>query len=214
MKFARYLEDTQVRWKTAQSQYRRIDNLLPPAKTPEWKRAYMWALLANRLVVGNRLLIWLLSDYRKLKRCVREISGVQLERSRSGPSSRTSVRSGATAPGVGPDGVVVSSARTPRGSPLTFRGANPLPPASEHSFTPSRAGREADRLSDNRLPFPTYGSHRHSPPLTRMSSAREPEPTSPMTELPPALQDPADGRVPTSSGRTGRQTHVTRLGAV
>ncbi|KAF8320211.1 SPX domain-containing protein [Cantharellus anzutake] len=154
---------------------------LEDTQTPEWKRAYI--------------------DYRKLKRCVREISGVQLERSRSGPSSRTSVRSGPTAPGVGPDGVVVSSARTPRGSPLTFRGANPLPPASEHSFTPSRAGREADRLSDNRLPFPTYGSHGHSPPLTRMSSAREPEPTSPMTELPPALQDPADGRVPTSSGQ-------------
>ncbi|KAF8322826.1 SPX domain-containing protein [Cantharellus anzutake] len=34
-----------------------------------------------------------------------------------------------------------------------------------------------------------------------MSSAREPEPTSPVTELPPALQDPADGRVPTSSGQ-------------
>lgn len=68
----------------------------------------------------------------------------------------------------------------PDASSATSRGAPRLSPASPFSFHPSREG---DRLSDSRPQV--YGSSGRTPPLR--SSAREPSP--PLEELPPPMQD-------------------------
>ena len=112
----------------------------------------------------------------------------------------------------------VSKVRTPQVPPSASSGADPRPPPSVQSFAPSRADREEDRLSDHRSPVLTYGSQGYTPPLKRMPSARERLAASPIEELPPPVQDLAEGTIPTTSDHKSqtdqRNTYVYGLGRV